>query len=327
MPRWTSASVIALIAGVLALAVTPFFADAVSAAGENPPEKQALLDNPPASSGTDVDDSAGSGNSPLRNAVVDVGSSPDLTAVKSAVLGAQTRFNQAQILSADKTTRLQQAQAISTDVQSAQSRGTDAFVSEATAAETSGQSQPAANQITTGPSDFRIKMVSVFDAAVVVDESSTLSNQLVADANSDEIPSLVQTSFSALTWQGVQVSGDTATALVLGSYANCFQGGVFPTSDCTTENPVQWQLTLHRGSDGVWRLTSRTGVDADPAVLEQEGTPPPGVTPPPDPSPTPSAPGPSPSVTASTSPSTSPSPTKKPSPTPSCYDCNGGGGA
>lgn len=175
----------------------------------------------------------------------DVGSGTDIAAVKTAVAMAQTEFNTAQLLSPDRAIRTRQAQNYVNDVTVASARGVADFVSG------------------TEVSAFRIEMVDVFDDSVVVDESTALAAQMLSDAQSSDIPSMVRTAFTTTAWQGVWVAGDTATARVVGSYTNCFDGGAFTVTDCETSADERWRLRLHRGPDGRWRLTERDGTGVE----------------------------------------------------------------
>jgi hypothetical protein len=269
MQRWASITVLTA-AGGMGVAL---FASSVNAASTIPPDKQALIDAQPSGVPSDPDDTAATGHSPVKPAVSDAGSSTVISAIETAVATAQAEFNTAQLLSPDLATRTQQAQDNQNDVTTASALGVASFVSGAKAANT-----PAAQGSTpTAPtaSGFRVKMVDVFDDSVVIDQSTTLATQMLSDAKSTDIPSMVQTSFTAAAWQGVQVTGDTATALLVGSYSNCFNGGAFTSTVCQTSPDQQWQLQLHRGTDGKWRLTSRVGVavESDPIVNESGPAP------------------------------------------------------
>jgi hypothetical protein len=269
--------VLATLVGVLAVSAVTF--PLLAGADDVPADKQRAIDATPSPQPPDLDDSFGGGHYPINARGADTGKTADINAVKNRVVALQSEYLQAQYLSADKTTAYSEASYYRADVLDAAARGTDAFVGEAGGDPTSGAifAQPS------GVSDFRIKMVDVWDNSVVINESVNLSGALLDQAADGLNPSLIQTTFTVLDWQGVQVSGNNATALVVGVYANCFQGGVYPSSECTTESPIQWQISLHK-IKSKWRWTKRVGNDLDPTDFDGiQGTPPPGETPPPTP--------------------------------------------
>jgi hypothetical protein len=279
-PRFRAALALAL---VLAAGVFPLSSRANPADDDDPmpPEKAAVVDGAP-SGGAELEPVV-----EVRPPVGDAGSPSDVAAVKAIVPFLLQSFNRVQMLPVDLEARRQEAQAIADDVTAAAARGEEIFVAEA---EASQEGAPG----TASVSSFRRTMVSIFDRAMVVDESTELAEQLLADASNPTLPSFVGTTFEVENWQGVQIRAHApppyyfvhywvATVNVTGRFTNCFQGATFIERECDTSPTQQWQVTLLKrphptgGNKARWRMTAVSGVTADGAFDPPPPHPDPGT--------------------------------------------------
>jgi hypothetical protein len=269
--------IIGVFTAVVIATAGPFFMSASSA--DDPPIPP-IKTTPPSIGASDPDDFAGSSAYPIVSPAPDgTANASQITALKAALPGILQRYNAVQEMSTDTATRISQAAAIKSDVDSAASRGAMAFMSESTAMDAG-----------TGPavSSFRDAMSNTFDVSVLVGQAQAIANEMVLDANDVNAASMVSSTFTVLTWQGVTVTGGpiapyVGTATVLGQYTNCFQGGVVGgTPDCETSDPTQYKLTLKRYSGLVyarqgypmtWVIVSMAGNDAADAFPTALPTP------------------------------------------------------
>ncbi|MEU4687707.1 amidase domain-containing protein [Actinoplanes sp. NPDC023714] len=217
--------------------------------------------NAPTASDLDLD-----ADEPLP-ATADAGPAADVTAIRSGMETLMESFNQAQRLSPAPATR--QAQATR-------------YVGDVTAANTSpGMSAYSASSA----SSFIAKMSTSLDRTVLDAEATALAQAMQADAADPTLPSLVSSDFQVLEWRGIQVSGSTATAIVLGATTNCFEGGSLvvdasaPEDACTAPDPTQWQVSLRKGDDGQWRMVTFDGYTETPAEEPGQEEPDPSESP------------------------------------------------
>ncbi|MBB2942070.1 hypothetical protein FB565_001783 [Actinoplanes lutulentus] len=226
---------------------------------EMPADKATLLaTSANAPTATDVDLDA---DEPLA-ATADAGPATDVAAIRSDMESLMESFNQAQRLSPAPATR--QAQATR-------------YVSDVTAANTSpGMSAYSA----ASASSFIAKVSVSLDRSVLDTEATALAQAMQADAADPTLPSLVSSDFQVLEWRGIQVSGSTATAIVLGATTNCFEGGSLSTEEgCTSPDPTQWQVSLRKGDDGQWRMVTFDGYTETPAEEPGQVEPDPSASP------------------------------------------------
>ncbi|MDD1622281.1 MAG: amidase domain-containing protein, partial [Methylococcaceae bacterium] len=175
----------------------------------------------------------------------------------------------AQMLPSDLPARQKYATAMLSDVSDAAEQGGDAFSNGVTQTEEEIyiDSKAPINKRTRTIGDitsYRGTMARVFDKGIAIEKALPIAKQMRQVAISADMPSLIDTSFVVDAWQGITVDekGREASMLLLGKYTNCFQGGSFRKVECITDNPTQWQIKMRKGDDGLWRISSRRGVDA-----------------------------------------------------------------
>jgi hypothetical protein len=108
------------------------------------------------------------------------------------------------------------------------------------------------------------KLASAWAPSVLSLREATLDAAITHSAADQRTPSIVDAHFQVVAWQGVQVTGNTATAVLTGYFA--LDEPDNPDFHGWFNQPTeQWQLALQETA-GHWRLLSKSGVALGDAI-------------------------------------------------------------